>query len=95
MTDGTSHQPQYLTVPEVAEDLRVSPMTVYRLIARGDILAIQVGRRTYRVSAPAYQEYKRQRHADADARAQARNAARADARAHQAVAVPGQTEAPF
>lgn len=79
MTDGTSRQTQYLTVPEVAKDLRVTPMTIYRMIAKGDLLAIQVGTRTYRIPAAEYHEYKRQRHADAHARA------------HQA----GRTEVPF
>lgn len=37
-----------LTAAEVAEDLRVSTMTVYRLIRRGDLPAVRVGR-NYRV----------------------------------------------
>ncbi len=37
-----------LTVPEVAEFMRVSNMTVYRLIRAGDLAATRVGR-SYRI----------------------------------------------
>lgn len=37
-----------MTVNEVADVLRVSTMTAYRLIARGDLPAVRIGRR-YRV----------------------------------------------
>lgn len=37
-----------LTAGEVAEQLRVSTMTVYRLIKRGELRAVRVGR-NYRV----------------------------------------------
>ncbi len=41
-----NHRPgsSWLTVPEVAAELRVSRMTVYRLIHDGDLPAIRVGR---------------------------------------------------
>lgn len=41
-----SHRPPetFLTAPEVAELLRVSKMTVYRLIQSGDIPANRIGR---------------------------------------------------
>ena len=39
---------RFLTVREVADVIRVSRMTVYRLIRKGDLPAVQVGR-TYRV----------------------------------------------
>jgi excisionase family DNA binding protein len=39
-----------LTVPEVAERLRVSPMTIYRWIDDGKLPAMQVARR-YRIRA--------------------------------------------
>ena len=42
MTAPTS--PVFLTVPEVAEALRVSKMTVYRLIEREELPAARVGR---------------------------------------------------
>ena len=35
---------RFLTVQEVAEMLRVSSMTVYRLIKAGDLPAVRVGR---------------------------------------------------
>lgn len=35
---------EYLTVPEVALILRVSKMTVYRMVHRTDIRAVRVGR---------------------------------------------------
>jgi excisionase family DNA binding protein len=37
-----------LTAAEVADDLRVSTMTIYRLIRRGELPAVRVGR-NYRV----------------------------------------------
>ncbi len=37
-----------LTVAEVADELRVSNMTVYRLIKKGDLAAIRVGK-NYRI----------------------------------------------
>ena len=40
-----------LTVAEVAAVMRVSKMTVYRLVHAGDLPAVRVGR-SYRVSAP-------------------------------------------
>lgn len=35
---------RFLTVQEVAELMRVSTMTVYRLIKSGDLAAVRVGR---------------------------------------------------
>jgi excisionase family DNA binding protein len=46
----------FLTVAEVAETLRVSDMTIYRLIANGEIRAIKVGR-SYRIPAAALDEW--------------------------------------
>ena len=45
-----------LTVAEVADVLRVSTMTVYRLIKSGDVAAIRVGK-SYRISEPELQAY--------------------------------------
>ena len=45
-----------LTVSEVADVLRVSTMTVYRLIQSGEITAIRVGK-SYRISEPELQDY--------------------------------------
>ena len=39
---------RFLTVAEVAELMRVSTMTVYRLIKSGDMAAVRVGK-SYRV----------------------------------------------
>jgi excisionase family DNA binding protein len=41
-------KPAFLTVSEVAAVLRVSDMTIYRLIASGEIRALKVGR-SYRI----------------------------------------------
>jgi excisionase family DNA binding protein len=47
---------RFLTVSEVAEHMRVSTMTVYRLIKSGDLAAARVGR-SYRVRAQALEDY--------------------------------------
>jgi len=41
-------QSRFVTVAEVAEELRVSNMTVYRLVQTGKIPAVRVGR-SYRI----------------------------------------------
>ena len=48
----------FLTVAEVAAALRVSKMTVYRLVHSGDLPAVRVGR-SFRVSEEAVQDYLR------------------------------------
>lgn len=45
-----------LTAAEVADQLRVSTMTVYRLIRRGELPAVRVGR-NYRVRARDLETY--------------------------------------
>jgi len=45
-----------LTVAEVAEELRVSKMTVYRLCHSGDLASVRVGR-SFRVSRAALDTY--------------------------------------
>ncbi|MDO8106484.1 helix-turn-helix domain-containing protein [Isoptericola sp. b441] len=47
---------RYLTVAEVAELMRVSKMTVYRLTKSGDLPAVRVGR-SYRVPQDALEAY--------------------------------------
>jgi excisionase family DNA binding protein len=42
-------QPRYMTPNEVAADLRVSSMTVYRLIHSGELPAVRIGR-SFRVA---------------------------------------------
>jgi len=47
-----------MTVAEVASALRVSKMTVYRLVHSGELPAVRVGR-SFRVPEKAVQEYLR------------------------------------
>ncbi|WP_255955672.1 helix-turn-helix domain-containing protein [Streptomyces odontomachi] len=49
---------QFLTVAEVASVMRVSKMTVYRLVHSGHLPAIRVGR-SFRVPEHAVHEYLR------------------------------------
>ena len=49
-------QPRFVTVAEVAEELRVSNMTVYRLVQSGQIPAVRVGR-SYRIRATDFDRY--------------------------------------
>ncbi|EFQ83307.1 DNA binding domain, excisionase family [Aeromicrobium marinum DSM 15272] len=46
----------FLTVAEVAEQMRVSKMTVYRLVHAGDLEAVRVGR-SFRVPAQAVADF--------------------------------------
>lgn len=47
---------RFLTVAEVATTMRVSKMTVYRLVHNGTLEAVRVGR-SFRVPEKAVQEY--------------------------------------
>lgn len=47
---------KFLTVAEVADLMRVSKMTVYRLVHAGDLPAVRVGR-SFRVPERAVQDY--------------------------------------
>jgi excisionase family DNA binding protein len=49
-------QVQFLTVAEVAAIMRVSKMTVYRLVHSGELPAVRVGR-SFRVPEKAVHEY--------------------------------------
>jgi len=51
-----SGAPKLLTVSEVADVLRVSTMTVYRLIKSGELAAIRVGK-SYRIADDVLQTY--------------------------------------
>ena len=58
---GSDNQPvlggtQFLTVAEVAALMRVSKMTVYRLVHSGELPAVRVGR-SFRVPAKAVHDY--------------------------------------
>ena len=50
--DGQPPRTQFLTVAEVAALMRVSKMTVYRLVHNGELPAVRVGR-SFRVHAKA------------------------------------------
>ncbi|WP_432482416.1 helix-turn-helix domain-containing protein [Kineococcus esterisolvens] len=54
---------RFLTVAEVASMMRVSKMTVYRLVHNGDLPAVRVGR-SFRVPEDAVHEYLRQAYID-------------------------------
>ena len=49
---------RFLTVAEVASVMRVSKMTVYRLVHNGDLPAVQVGR-SFRIPEQAVHDYLR------------------------------------
>ena len=57
-------QVQFLTVAEVAALMRVSKMTVYRLVHAGELPAARVGR-SFRVPGGAVEDYLRDACSDA------------------------------
>lgn len=63
-TDPDSNSPRelsevrFLTVAEVATVMRVSKMTVYRLVHAGDLASVRVGR-SFRVPERAVHDYLR------------------------------------
>ncbi len=67
-TDPTQVEPsvggRFLTVAEVARQLRVSNMTVYRIIKSGHLGAVRVGR-GYRIREDDLRRYLEQRYMDA------------------------------
>lgn len=56
--DGALAGVRFLTVSEVASLMRVSKMTVYRLVHSGDLAAVRVGR-SFRVPEHAVHAYLR------------------------------------
>ena len=54
--DSRLGEVKFLTVAEVAELMRVSKMTVYRLVHSGELTAVRVGR-SFRVPEHAVDEY--------------------------------------
>jgi excisionase family DNA binding protein len=52
------HDVKFLTVAEVAAIMRVSKMTVYRLVHSGELASVRVGR-SFRVPERAVDEYLR------------------------------------
>ena len=61
MTDGPA---RFLTVAEVADLLRVSSMTVYRLIKKGELPAVRIGR-SYRLREDDVDAYLAKRYTEA------------------------------
>jgi excisionase family DNA binding protein len=55
---GDISEVKFLTVAEVAATMRVSKMTVYRLVHGGDLPAVRVGR-SFRVTEDDVNEYLR------------------------------------
>jgi excisionase family DNA binding protein len=55
---------KFLTVAEVASAMRVSKMTVYRLVHGGDLPAVRVGR-SFRVPEKAVHDYLRNAYIEA------------------------------
>jgi excisionase family DNA binding protein len=55
---GDISEVKFLTVAEVASVMRVSKMTVYRLVHSGELPAVRVGR-SFRVPEDAVNEYLR------------------------------------
>ena len=55
-TPGDMSEAQFLTIAEVAAKMRVSKMTVYRLVHGGELPAVRVGR-SFRVPEPAGRDY--------------------------------------
>lgn len=59
-----STRPGFLTPREVAEALRVSDMTVYRLIKSGELRAARIGK-SYRIREEDVDAYLQDRYSDA------------------------------
>jgi len=58
MSNGDNSESKFLTVAEVATMMRVSKMTVYRLLHNGELPAVRVGR-SFRVRETDVHEYLR------------------------------------
>ncbi len=63
-SSGGISDPKFLTIAEVAGMVRVSKMTVYRLVHSGELPAVRVGR-SFRVSEDDVDEYLRRSFYDA------------------------------
>ncbi|MFM1916715.1 MAG: hypothetical protein RJB01_230 [Actinomycetota bacterium] len=59
MAESPLNEVRFLTVAEVAAVMRVSKMTVYRLVHNGELPAVRVGR-SFRVSEKAVADYLRE-----------------------------------
>ncbi|HEY2948211.1 MAG TPA: helix-turn-helix domain-containing protein [Micromonosporaceae bacterium] len=58
-SEGRLAEVKFLTVAEVASLMRVSKMTVYRLVHSGELTAVRVGR-SFRVPEHAVHQYLRE-----------------------------------
>jgi excisionase family DNA binding protein len=58
MSNGDNSESKFQTVAEVATMMRVSKMTVYRLLQNGELPAVRVGR-SFRVRETDVHEYLR------------------------------------
>jgi excisionase family DNA binding protein len=63
-SDSRRPESQFVTVAEVAAQLRVSNMTVYRLVQAGDLPAVRVGR-SYRLREEDVDRYLADRYTQA------------------------------
>jgi excisionase family DNA binding protein len=61
---ASAPRPRLLTPNEVAEQLRVSTMTVYRLIKAGDLRAARIGK-SFRIREDDVDSYLQSRFSDA------------------------------
>lgn len=61
---SSSARSRFLTPAEVAEQLRVSSMTVYRLIKSGELRAARIGK-SYRIREEDVDAYLQDRYSDA------------------------------
>ncbi len=57
-------EPGFLTVAEVADHMRVSTMTIYRLIKAGELSSVRVGK-SYRIRESDLDDYLRKRYTEA------------------------------
>ncbi len=64
LPDAPLSQVRFLTVAEVAVVMRVSKMTVYRLVHSGEMPAVRVGR-SFRVPEKAVHDYLRDAYVEA------------------------------
>ena len=53
-------------IKELAEDAGLNPMTLYRAIARGELEAVRLGRRSIRVTDDAFRRYLRPIHPEGE-----------------------------
>lgn len=56
MTEPVTEQDEFMTVTEVAEAMRVSKMSVYRLAQEGDLDAVRFGR-VIRIPRQSFRSY--------------------------------------